>query len=64
MKDPRTFVRVLWCETASLAVVLTGDVAWWVAVPVLALIPVFGLASPTAPRRLVMLGVSACTYIV
>ncbi len=37
-------VRVLWCEIASLAVILTGDVSWWLSLLMLVLIPVVGLA--------------------
>ena len=48
MRNPRAFVRVLWCTIATTAVVLTGDIPWWVAVAVLTLIPVFGLAEPSA----------------
>ena len=37
-------VRVLWCEIALLAVILTGDVSWWLSLLMLVLIPVVGLA--------------------
>ena len=37
-------VRVLWCEVASLAVVLTGDIPPWLSILVLSLIPAIGLA--------------------
>ena len=42
MKRLDTLVRVLWCETATLAIVLTGDIPTWLALLVLTLIPVFG----------------------
>ena len=58
-KDPRTLIRVLWCEVATLAVVLTGDIQWWVALAVLTLIPVFGLSDPTSRWRLVARRASA-----
>ena len=48
MRNPRAFIRVLWCTITTMAVVLTGDIPWWVAVAVLTLIPVFGLAEPSA----------------
>ena len=59
IKDPRTSIRVLWCEVASLAVVLTGDIQWWVAIAVLTLIPVIGASDPTARWRLVARRASA-----
>ncbi|TDI42427.1 MAG: DUF3488 domain-containing protein [Acidobacteria bacterium] len=48
MRNPRAFIRVLWCTITTMAVVLTGDIPWWVAAAVLTLIPVFGLAEPSA----------------
>ena len=38
-------LRVLWCEIAALAVVLTGDVPFWLSAFVLTAIPVIGLAA-------------------
>jgi transglutaminase-like putative cysteine protease len=35
---------ILWCETSSLAVILTGDIPLWLALIVLVLIPLVGLA--------------------
>ncbi len=49
MRNPRAFIRVVWCIITTMAVVLTGDIPWWVALAVLTLIPVFGLAEPSAP---------------
>jgi len=63
MRDPRTLIRVSWCAAASLAVVLTGDIQWWIAIAVLTLIPVFGLSRPTARWRLVARRLSAWTTV-
>ena len=41
-------VRVVWCEIALLAVILTGDVSWWLSLLMLVLIPVVGLASDSS----------------
>lgn len=57
--DPRTLVRIAWCGLATSAVVLTGDISWWVSVIVLTLIPVIGLAPPEARWRLAARRLSA-----
>ena len=44
MDDPRTILRVLWCEVATLAVVLTGDIPLWLSAAMLVLVPVLGLS--------------------
>ena len=42
-------LRVLWCEIAALAVVLTGDVSVWLSTFILTAIPAIGLAPDTSP---------------
>jgi len=48
MNDRRNLIRVLWCEVSTLAVVLTGDIPWWLSLFVLSAIPIVGLAEPSA----------------
>jgi transglutaminase-like putative cysteine protease len=43
------FLRVLWCEIAALAVILTGDVSFWLSGLILVLIPALGLAADNSP---------------
>lgn len=66
MRNPRAFIRVLWCEITTIAVVLTGDIPWWVAAAVLALIPVFGLVDASArwlPRARRISAMLAIAYL-
>lgn len=61
MNDARTIIRILWCEVSTLALVLTGDISWWVSTVVLTLIPVIGLAPPKSRWRLALRKASAWT---
>ena len=66
MRNPRALIRVVWCEITTMAVVLTGDIPWWVAAVVLTLIPVFGLASSSSgwlPRMRRVSAMLAVAYL-